>query len=178
MELRRRISPEVTDTAGRTARKAGHLLGCGSGLAAQTLSERPVLTIEAVETAAFIENREIPVPVLRSLPMGKTGITCTRSPGTNPVGHAIGRQGIVVPGYFSPAWRNTDDLALLIGPEATIAFLSLRNGTHICADRAYQTGRISRNRRWKAKGRSGKAVSLQSNGFHVLWSLPDAVEAY
>lgn len=178
VELRRRVSSKVAYTAGRTGCKTGQLPGRGSGPAAQVFTECPVLTVEAVKTAAFVKNGEIPKSVLRPWPMGKPGITRPSPSRTDPIGHAIGGQGIIIPAYLARPWGNTDHFALLVGPEAAVALLSLRDGTHICTDGAHHTRRISGNGRWKAKGRSGKSVGLQHNGLHLLWGAPDAVEAY
>ena len=104
VELWGGIASKVTDAAGRAGRKAGQLLRSGSDSVTYVLTESPVLTEEAVKTAAPIEDSQILKPVLRTWPMGKPRIAFPSATGTDPVGHTIRGQGIMVPGYPTPPW--------------------------------------------------------------------------
>jgi hypothetical protein len=61
------------------------------------MTECPILAEETIETAADIEDCKILVAILGTRLFGKPGITCPGPPWTDPIGHAIGGQRIVVP---------------------------------------------------------------------------------
>jgi len=97
-KLRSRVSPEEAHARGPVIYAVSKIL-CGVNVTPTALeSEVPVLAEETVKIACFIENCEVLVSVLGTVSVGIPRIAYSRSSGTHPISHAIGRQSVKIPG--------------------------------------------------------------------------------
>jgi hypothetical protein len=99
-----------------------------------TVSIGPVLTIEAVEGTGGEEYGQVPVSPFRSRTVGVPGIPCSRSPGANPVGDAVGGQGVVVPAGLGGILADACQLTAAVESEPADTHLAFTQeaviGTH------------------------------------------------
>ncbi len=91
----------------------------------------PVLAVKTVKIASLIKDRQVGITSLWPREIGITGITISRASGTNPISHAVGRQGIQVPGDLSPFWAPSDKPPFLNPPKTTISYLPLPQTTAV-----------------------------------------------
>lgn len=87
----------------------------------------PILTEEAIEGACLIKNGQVLIAVFRPVPIGEPGITRPRSSRANPIGDAIGGQGVVVPTYVPLFRAGPDKSALPVDAKPAVAFSTLGN---------------------------------------------------
>jgi hypothetical protein len=57
----------------------------------------PILAEEAIEGTGLVKNCQVLVAIFRSLSIGKIRITHPCSPGADPIGDAVGGQGVIIP---------------------------------------------------------------------------------
>ena len=98
-ELWSGIASEVADTGCRRIHGVRDLSGTHSAGLQRHRAEVPVLAIQTIEGAALVEDGEVLVPFLGSPPVSKRRIPCARPARAHPVGDAVRRQGVVIPGH-------------------------------------------------------------------------------
>jgi hypothetical protein len=128
------VSPEIADAGGPFVgirHKPVHWNGSGFQ---RLFSEVPVLAKETIEGAGVEKNGKVFIASLRACAMGVLGEAGPGSAGANPVGHAVGRQRIVVPGELAFSCRNSSDLSSLIMSQPAIPQSALRNPAFIHAE--------------------------------------------
>ena len=101
------VAPKVANAGSIGSHRCGQLCGRNPVSLKGGLLEGPVLAIEAVEIAGVIEDRQVGAAPLGAGLAGVLGVAGAGTPGAEPVGHAVGGQGIVVetkagPGRGSP----------------------------------------------------------------------------
>ena len=62
----------------------------------------PVLAEQAVESAAVVKDSQIAVPILRTVDVRILGIPRSGAARADPVGDAVGGEGIMIPGTIAP----------------------------------------------------------------------------
>ena len=75
----------------------------------------PVLTEKAIKGTGLIEDSQILVAILSALGVGKLRVTNASSVGTDPISHAVSRQGIIIPTDIALAYRGTLESAFPVG---------------------------------------------------------------
>ena len=117
-----------------------HLVGKVAGAHRRLLSCRqavvPVLTEEAIEGAGLIEDGQVLISIFRPLPVGESGIAGPRSPGADPVGNAIGGQGVVVPADIPHPGAGPGDPAPPVCAQPAVASLARADDAFIDAKTA------------------------------------------
>jgi hypothetical protein len=96
-ELWRGISSEVTDATGSAIDGFDHLFRGNPLFVPNPFSVRPVLAEKTVKRTSMIENGKILKAVFWTRAIRIGWISRTRSPRTDPIGHAVGGESIVVP---------------------------------------------------------------------------------
>ena len=93
----------------------------------------PVLAEQAVKRACLKENGKVLVSIFRSSRIRIFRISGSASSGTYPVGNAVCRKGVMIPGEFALLRRYTGEFPVYICPEAAIAYSPFRNPAFIYA---------------------------------------------
>ncbi len=99
----------------------------------------PVLAEQAVKGAGLIEDSQVLVAIFGSLRIGKPRVTSSRSARTNPIGYAVGRQGIIVPTDIAFSYGGTDKSVFSVGAQSTIAPAVCGNTAFIGAKLTYKS---------------------------------------
>ena len=98
-----------------------------------------ILAKQTIEGAGLKKNRQILKPGLGPAALGIFGITGTGSARADPIGNAIRRQKIMVPGKPAAVRRNPSQAPLPITAQAAVARLSLCHATAVHTDIAGNT---------------------------------------
>jgi hypothetical protein len=96
-KLRGRIAPKKTDAARLIIGELSQLPRTDPLLLMNPAPETPILAEEAIEGTGLVEDGQILVAILRALGIGKPRIPGVRSPGANPISHAVRWKAIIVP---------------------------------------------------------------------------------
>jgi len=134
----------------------------------------PVLTEQTVEGASLIEHRQVLVTIFRSRGIGKIWVTTSAASGTDPVGDAIGGEGIIIPVQVSLFRTAADDVATLFPAHSTISNVALFDltsvDTKVTTPVTFFPGRLG----WQIKGFSALDMDLQNAGINILEVLTNA----
>lgn len=129
-------------------------------------SKMPVLTAQAVERAALVEDRQVVHPaIVRSL--------------ADPVRDAICRQRIPVPSQ-QPSFRRpgtVNQAARLYRSKPTEAGSALRDRTGVPAEYTFPATFRTCRPSWQAERQPGLAVDLRDNRIRLIQILPNAIRA-
>ena len=123
LDLAGRIAAEEADAAGAGVGGRGQFGGTVPGPGQTVLLEVPVLAEQAVERAGFVEHGQVRVSVLGPLCVGEIRISGRARGRADPIGHAVGRQGVVVPLDGRGLGIAAADLPVLIASDAAVADL-------------------------------------------------------
>jgi hypothetical protein len=82
----------------------------------------PILAEEAVEGAGLIKDGQVFIAIFGPITVGELGIACPCSPGANPIGDAIGGQGVIIPANIPLFRSGPDELTLPVLSQSTVAF--------------------------------------------------------
>jgi hypothetical protein len=105
----------------------------------------PVLAKQTVKRATLEKNRQVLEADFRTPAMGISGKAASCSARANPVGHAIGRQGIMIPGQFAAGGSNPHQMTILVAAQATVPGFIFWYAAAVHTDPArYTFGRIRR----------------------------------
>jgi len=99
----------------------------------------PVLAEQAIKGASLIEDSQVLVAAFSSLRIGKLRVTGSSATGTNPIGHAVGGQGIIIPTDVAFPGGGTDESIFSVGAQSTIAPAICGNTAFIGAKLAYKS---------------------------------------
>jgi hypothetical protein len=97
---------------------------------------RPILAEKAVKGASVIKNRKILKTIFWTGAIGKLWIPSARSTWTDPIGHTIGGESIIIPTDISLCGGDSLKDSLFLSPETAIAPAPFWNLTPIDADLA------------------------------------------
>jgi len=95
-QLGRGIAPEIADAGGAGMGRLGQLRRRKPIPGKGPPFEGPVLAEETVEVAGVVKHGQIDVAPFRTGGIGVLGVAPAGAPGTEPVGHAVGGQGVVI----------------------------------------------------------------------------------
>jgi len=178
-KLRRGISAEIADTGRPVIHGLGELtgvlfMGCG-----RYPLEMIILTEKAIEGAGLIENSKVGISNLRPLTVGIIRITGFGSSRTDPIGHTVRGQGIVIPIHQSFPFRprQMDEPPLPILPQAAKTSLTEPYSTLIHTKSTQDTVLILRNRWWKAICFSTLSMRFIDNRTNFIEVGSDAINA-
>lgn len=104
----------------------------------------PVLAKKAVEGTGLIENSQVFITILGTRTIGKTGITCPYTPRADPVGHTVGREGVIIPVYIGFIRGHPFKSTPLIPADPAVTPSPLGNLALISADITQDPFRVSR----------------------------------
>jgi len=99
----------------------------------------PVLAEQAIKGASLIEDSQVLVATFSSLGIGKLRVTGSSATGTDPIGHAVGGQGIIIPTDVAFPGGGTDKSIFPVGAQSTIAPAICGNTAFIGAKLAYKS---------------------------------------
>jgi len=112
----------------------------------------PVLAKEAIKGAGLIENSQVLEAIFRPLTVGKFWITSPGAAGTNPISHAVGGQGIVIPADVAPLRGSTHQSIFSVEAKPTVAPTSWWNvalvDTKLTFDSPFCPWRLFRKMKW------------------------------
>jgi len=137
----------------------------------------PVLAKQAIKRAGLIEDSQVLVAMFSSLGIGKLRVASSSAARTDPIGYAVGGQGIVVPTDVAFAGGGTDKSVPCVGAQSTIAPAICGNTAFIGAKLAYKSsltlGRLLRQVEWSSRC----AVSFLNKGEGLAKVSSDTVQA-
>ena len=159
-KLGSRVSPEIADAGSPfIGIRYKPVYRNGSGFQG-IFSEVPVLAIETIEGAGVEKDGKVLIASFRACAMGILGEPGPGPAGADPVGHAVGRQRIVVPGELSLFYRNSSDLSALIPPQAAIPQSAFGDSAFIYAEVAGNSTFILRGCFGKSMGSAALSMGL------------------
>jgi hypothetical protein len=150
-KLRRRISSEVTYTGRHPVSCLSQLLRCMGSPVMQVFLVMPVLAEQAVECASMIENSQVFITIFRAPGIRKFRESSARAARTDPIGHTIRGQRVIVPGKVALLRKRCDLCAILILPHSTVACLSFSYCALVEAIPAGDPFLVTRRRRRKVE---------------------------
>jgi hypothetical protein len=163
-KLWRRVTAKVANTRGLLIHLLGELRGRYPRLLACLQAVVPILAKEAIKRAGVVKNSQVFVAVFGSLSISKMGVAGPGPPGADPIGDAVSGQGIIIPANVPLLGAGTNESALHILAQATVAFSALTNKALIDAKVALLSPFISGGRRWQIEGVSRLEVCLLDIG--------------
>jgi len=137
----------------------------------------PILAEEAIEGTGLVENSQVFVAVLGSLSISKMGVAGPRPPGADPIGDAVGGQGIIIPADISLLGAGSDESALPILAQSAVAFPTLTNKALIDAKVALLSPFIFGGRWWQIERVSRLEVRLLDIGKNSFEIGTDTIRA-
>ncbi|GAF95795.1 unnamed protein product, partial [marine sediment metagenome] len=97
------------------------------------LLEAPILAEKAIQRAGLIEDSQVIVALFRPLGVGEIRIAGGAGGRADPVGHAVGRQRIVIPLYGRGVSVSSREPVSLIGPNRAVTELAWGDSASIRA---------------------------------------------
>ena len=120
----------------------------------------PVLTEQAIEGTSLIENRQVLVTIFRSRGVREIRMSTSAASGTDPVGDAIGGEGIIIPVQVTLLGTAADDVATLFPAYSAISNAALFDlasvDTKVTTPVTFFSGRLG----WQIEGFSALDMDL------------------
>jgi len=98
----------------------------------------PVLAEQAIKGTSLIEDSQVLVAVFSSMGIGKLRVTGSSATRTDPIGYAVGGQGIVIPADIAFPGGGTDKSIFSVGAQSTVAPAICGNTAFIDAKLTYK----------------------------------------
>jgi hypothetical protein len=137
----------------------------------------PVLTKKTVKGTGFKKNSQVIKAVFCLLGIGIPGISAPCASGTNPVGHTVGRKGIVITAEKPLIDPASHQLAFLVQSDTTETSSPLRNTAFIHTESAGLALLFSGRACGKIKRIPSKCMYPFYLGFRFIKTIPDAAGA-
>jgi len=176
-QLGRRVAAEVADTGGAVINSPGQVQGINPALSRRLVAIVPVLTEKAVEGAALIEDGQILVAAFGSWRIGKLRIAVPGAAGTDPVGHAVGGQGIIIPADIAFYSSGPDKSVLPVESQPAVPPATIRNTALVYTEVAFQPILVPGRPLRQAEGSPGGSVRLLDQGKYPSEVPSKAVQA-
>jgi hypothetical protein len=145
------IAPKVTNAGSIRPDRRSQLRGRNPVSLKGGLLEGPVLAIEAVEIAGVIKDRQVGAAFLRAGLAGVLGISGAGTPRAEPVGHAVGRQRIIVETEAGSGWVSPSQAAVFNPPAPAKAIPPLGDPAGVEAESAFLAHRVPRRSQGQLK---------------------------
>ena len=137
----------------------------------------PVLAEQAIKGTSLIEDSQVLVAMFSSLGIGKPRVTGSSATRTDPIGYAVGGQGIVIPADVAFPGGGTDKSIFSVGAQSTVAPAICGNTAFIGAKLAFKSsltlGRLLRKVKWSSRC----AVSFLNKGENLAKVSSDTIQA-
>lgn len=127
----------------------------------RVFSVMPILAEQTVKCASFIKHSQIQIAVFCSGLVRPFRVTGASASCTNPVGYTVGRQRVIIPGYYSLFGSTTHQMPIFISSHTAKTLSPGRYLTTVLTKTAPGT---SRRRRWQR----GKAKFLAACSMNFL----------
>jgi hypothetical protein len=111
----------------------------------------PVLAEQTVECASVIENSQVFIAVFRATGIREFRESSARAARTDPIGHTIRGQRVIIPGKIALLGKRCDLCTFLILPHSAIARIPFSYRALVEAVRAGYSVLVTRRRRRKAE---------------------------
>lgn len=121
-ELGARVTSKVADTSGSFIHLVGEQRSAYPRLPGCREAILPVLAEQAIERAGLIKYGQILKTIFRPIPIGEIRVAGPGPAGADPIGNAIGGQGIVIPAHIAFFRASPQKPAFAILAQATVAF--------------------------------------------------------
>ncbi len=137
----------------------------------------PVLAKQAIKGASLIEDSQVLVAMFSSLGIGKPRVTSSSATRTDPIGYAVGGQGVIIPTDVAFPGGGTHKSIFSVDAQSTIAPAICGNTAFIGAKLAFKSsltlGRLLRKVKWSSRC----AVSFLDKGENLAKVPPDTIQA-
>jgi len=143
-ELWSGVPTEVADATGALINRLGKIFRGNPFCIPHPFSVCPILTEKAIEGATVIENGEILKSIFRAIGIGEFWIACARPSRTDPIGHTIRGEAVIIPVHISFLGGNALKLPFFLSSQPTITPPSFWNSAFIGADLTMCAQGISR----------------------------------
>jgi hypothetical protein len=120
-KLRGGVSAKIADTACGVIHGSDELIWSDPLPQRNLFSMGPVLAEETIEGTSMIEDREVFESVFWALEMRELGVARSYSPWTDPVGHTVRGQTVMVPADTSLVFGCSLKTSILVNPQAAVS---------------------------------------------------------